>query len=66
MPRPVGTFGGEGRTDPDRAGEIVVLKCSGQRWIVTQTTQECYVLRPMEEGRGALLLTPKELEEHAG
>jgi hypothetical protein len=65
MPRPVGTFGSDGRVDPDRVGDTVTLKASGQRWIVTQTTSECYVLRPMEDGRGTLLLTPKELEEHA-
>jgi hypothetical protein len=64
MARPVGTFGSEGRVDPDRCGEIVTLKVSGQRWCVVQTTQECYVLRPVDDGRGTLLLTPKEMEEH--
>lgn len=64
QPRPVGTFGGEGRTDPDRVGEIVALAVTGQRWSVVQTTAECYVLRPVDDGRGTLLLTPKEMEEH--
>ena len=62
--RPVGTFGGDGRVDPDRVGEIVTLKVSGQRWSVVQTTSECYELRPVSDGRGTLLLTPKEMEEH--
>lgn len=60
----VGTFGGEGRVDAGRVGDVVTI--TGQEWIVTQTTQECYVLRPVVDGRGTLLLTPKEMEEHSG
>ena len=61
--RPVGTFGSEGRVDASRVGDTVLSQ--GTEWIVTQTTQECYVLRPfMPGGRGTLLLTPKEMEEH--
>lgn len=62
--RPVGTFGGEGRVDAGRVGDTVNI--TGQKWIVTQTTQESYVLRPVGEGRGTLLLTPREMEEHEG
>lgn len=62
--RPVGTFNAEGRVDTGRIGEIVTLKVTNQRWCVVQTTAECYVLRPVDEARGTLLLTPKEMEEH--
>lgn len=63
--RPVGTFGGDGRTDPDRVGNVVSIQ--GKDWVVAQVLTESYLLQAQtERGRSTLLVTPKEMEEHAG
>ena len=65
MPRPVGTFGGDGRTDPGRIGDVVSIQ--GVDWVVAQVLTESYLLQAHTvRGRSTLLVTPKELEEHGG